>query len=75
MSRGKGEGLDPQCITDEQGERSGCVDKTQWSRVYKYGHGVIGYPKGRNVERALGPSCPCVLCISHSLGLYLLDQV
>ena len=24
------------------------------------GHGFIGYPKGRNVERALGPSCPCV---------------
>ena len=32
-------------------------------------------PKGRNVERALGPSCPCVLCISHSLGLYLLHQI
>ena len=28
-----------------------------------YGHGFIGYPKGRNVQRALGPSCPCVLCI------------
>ena len=27
------------------------------------GHGFIGYPNGRNVERALGPSCPCVLCI------------
>ena len=27
------------------------------------GHGFIGYPKGRNFERALGPSCPCVLCI------------
>ena len=27
------------------------------------GHGFIGYPKGRNVERALGPSCPCILCI------------
>ena len=39
------------------------------------GHGFIGYPKGRNVERALGPSCPCVLCISHSLGLYLLHQI
>ena len=40
-----------------------------------YGHGFIGYPKGRNVERALGPSCPCVLCISHSLGLNLLHQI
>ena len=39
------------------------------------GHGFIGYPKGRNVERALGPSCPCVLCISHSLGLHLLHQI
>ena len=39
------------------------------------GHGFIGYPKGRNVERALGPSCPCVLCTSHSLGLYLLHQI
>ena len=39
------------------------------------GHGFIGYPKGRNVETALGPSCPCVLCISHSLGLYLLHQI
>ena len=38
------------------------------------GHGFIGYPKGRNVARALGPSCPCVLCISHSLGLYLLHR-
>ena len=28
------------------------------------GHGFIGYPKGRNVERALGPSCPCVLCLN-----------
>ena len=28
-----------------------------------FGHGFIAYPKGRNVERALGPSCPCVLCI------------
>ena len=27
------------------------------------GHGFIGYPKGQNVERALGPRCPCVLCI------------
>ena len=27
------------------------------------GHGFIGYPKDRNVERALGPSCPCILCI------------
>ena len=27
------------------------------------GHGFIGYPKARNVERALGPSCPCILCI------------
>ena len=26
-------------------------------------HGFIGYPKGRNVERALGPSCPCFMCI------------
>ena len=40
-----------------------------------YGHGFIGYPKGRNVERALGPSCPYVLCISYSLGLYLLHQI
>ena len=30
------------------------------------GHGFIGYPKGRNVERALGPSCPCILCIPIS---------
>ena len=37
---------------------------------FNNGHGFIGYPKGRNVDRALGPSCPCVLCISHSLGLY-----
>ena len=29
----------------------------------RIGHGFIGYPEGRNVERALGPSCPCVLCI------------
>ena len=29
-----------------------------------HGHGFIGYPKGRNVERALGPSCPCVLCVA-----------
>ena len=27
------------------------------------GHGFIGYPKGRNVERALGPSFPCALYI------------
>ena len=39
------------------------------------GHGFKGYPKGRNVERALEPSCPCVLCISHSLGLYLLHHL
>ena len=31
--------------------------------VYLFGHGFIAYPKGRNVERAQGPSCPCVLCI------------
>ena len=31
--------------------------------VSLFGHGFIAYPKGRNVERALGPSCPCVLCI------------
>ena len=37
---------------------------------FNNGHGFIGYPEGRNVERALGLSCPCVLCISHSLGLY-----
>ena len=23
----------------------------------RHGHGFIGYPKGRNFERALGPSC------------------
>ena len=34
-------------------------------QTISFGHGFIGYPKGRNVERALGPSCPCVLCISH----------
>ena len=27
------------------------------------GHGFIGYPKDRNVERALGPSCRCILYI------------
>ena len=26
----------------------------------KNGHGFIGYVKGRNVERALGPSCPSI---------------
>ena len=31
--------------------------------AFRKGHGFIGYPKARNVERALGPSCPCVLCI------------
>ena len=30
---------------------------------FENGHGFIEYPKGRNFERALGPSCPCVLCI------------
>ena len=61
-------------------------------RALFHGHGFIGYPKGRNVETALGPSCPCILCIpihiitinidsflgchiSHSLGLYLLQQI
>ena len=28
------------------------------------GHGFIGYPKGRNVERALGPSCLCFVYFS-----------
>ena len=32
------------------------------------GHGFIGYPKGRNVERALGSSCPCILCIPIHTG-------
>ena len=44
-------------------------------QTISFGHGFVGYPKGRNVERALGPSCPCVLCISHSRGLYLLNQI
>ena len=43
--------------------------------VFSDGHGFIGYPKGRNVEIALGPSCPCVLCTSQSQGLYLLHQI
>ena len=29
---------------------------------FNNGHGFIGYPEGRNVERALGPSCP-VFCV------------
>ena len=32
-------------------------------KIIIIGHGFIRYPKGRNVERALGPSGPCVLCI------------
>ena len=37
--------------------------ETGYGHAFQNGHGFIGYPKGRNVERALGPSCPCVLCI------------
>ena len=33
------------------------------NELFPHGHGFIGYPKGRNVERALEPSCPCILCI------------
>ena len=51
------------------------IDKISSCAGNIYGHGFLGYPKGRNVERALGPSYTCVLCISHSLGLYLLHQI
>ena len=38
------------------------------------GHGFIGYPKGRNVETALGTSCPCVLCIPINIITLNIEQ-
>ena len=45
------------------------------SAKYFFSFATVSTDKGRNVERALGPSCPCVLCIFHPLGLYQLHQI
>ena len=41
---------------------------TRQDRIMFEGHGVIGYPKGRNVERALGFSLTGTVSTSPNLA-------
>ena len=48
-----------------------CATTAQWKHIYVTlgkGHGFIGYPKGRSVERALGSSLTGTVSTSPNLA-------